>query len=285
MQARKDHSHGEAAAALRWLAGAGVDVILADHPHNRLTPPSEGRNVGAPSPAASPSFPSSDVGRKANASQQALSASGSETSAPASGLSQVAEAERLAADCADLQALREALSAFDGCALKNTATQLVFADGNADAPLMIIGEAPGRAEDEKGLPFVGAAGQLLDKILAASGLARQEVYITNVVPWRPPGNRKPTPLEVQICMPFMLRHIALAAPQMLLLLGGTPASALTESSQGITRLRGRWHDVSITPDNKIAAMATFHPAYLLRQPAHKALVWQDMLTLKAKLDT
>ncbi|MEM6682144.1 MAG: uracil-DNA glycosylase [Pseudomonadota bacterium] len=206
-----------------------------------------------------------------------------EAAKPASGLAQVAAAQRLAADCTDLPSLRQALEAFDGCALKQTATQLVFADGSGDAKLMIIGEAPGRDEDEKGVPFVGAAGQLLDKILAATGLKRSEVYITNVVPWRPPGNRKPTPLETQICMPFMLRHIALAAPQVLLLLGGTPTTALTGLSQGITRLRGRWHDVTLAPDAKIQALPTFHPAYLLRQPSHKALVWQDMLLLQERL--
>ena len=192
-------------------------------------------------------------------------------------------AQAIADACTTLDQLKQALEDFDGCALKTTATQLVFADGDPGADVMIIGEAPGRDEDLAGLPFVGAAGRLLNKILAAAQMPRESVYITNIVPWRPPGNRKPTPLETQICLPFVKRHIALMKPKALLLLGGTPGTALTDRTEGITRMRGRWHDITLGGGSSVPALPTFHPAYLLRQPAHKSFVWSDMLALKESL--
>lgn len=200
-----------------------------------------------------------------------------------------AEARSLAAAAKDLDALRDALAAFDGCSLRKTATNLVFADGNHAAPLMLVGEAPGRDEDRQGLPFVGVSGKLLDTMLSAIGRDRSTTYITNILPWRPPGNRQPTPVEVAACLPFIQRHIELAAPKVILCLGGTAAKTLLARTEGITKLRGTWIDYSpapLVPETapiKIPAIAAFHPAYLLRQPAAKRQAWQDFLAVKIKL--
>jgi DNA polymerase len=182
-----------------------------------------------------------------------------------------------------LDELRAMLERFEGCALKATATQLVFADGNPDARVMFVGEAPGRDEDIEGLPFVGRSGKLLDRMLAAIGLDRTKVYITNVLAWRPPGNRTPTPAEAEICRPFIERHIELVDPQIIAFLGGASAKLLLNTSEGILRLRGRWTSYS-HGGKAIDAIAMLHPAYLLRQPAQKRLAWQDMLKLKAKME-
>ncbi len=172
---------------------------------------------------------------------------------------------------------------FDGCSLKGTATQLVFADGNPEGRVMVVGEAPGADEDRQGKPFVGRSGQLFDRMLAAIGLDRSHVYIANIVPWRPPGNRTPTPQEVAICMPFIARQIALADPDFLVCLGGSATQGLLGSKEGILRLRGRWHDFE-TGRRSIKAMPMLHPAYLLRQPAHKKLAWADLRALRKALD-
>jgi DNA polymerase len=170
---------------------------------------------------------------------------------------------------------------FAGSPLRETATQLVFADGIAGAPIMLVGEAPGADEDRQGKPFVGASGQLLDRMLGSIGLSRQEqVYISNVLPWRPPGNRTPTDAEMQLFLPFVLRHIQLAAPALVVLLGGTAAKTLLGTKEGITRLRGRWHQVMISDTQVMPALATLHPAYLLRSPAAKKDAWHDWLMLR-----
>ena len=194
------------------------------------------------------------------------------------------ESASVADSAQTLDELRATLAAFEGCALKRTATNLVFADGNPDAKVMIIGEAPGAEEDRLGLPFVGVSGKLLDRMLGFIGLDRSSAYITNVLPWRPPGNRKPTQAEVAVCMPFTKRHVELANPKILVLAGGAAASTLLETSQGISRIRGRWHDYS-SPGlaQPIAALPTFHPAYLLRTPGQKRFAWRDFLALKLKL--
>ena len=180
-----------------------------------------------------------------------------------------------------MPALRAALAAFDGCGLKETASNLVFADGNPDADLMLIGEAPGADEDRRGPPFVGVSGQLLDHMLASIGRDRGSCYITNMLPWRPPGNRQPTAAELAACLPFLRRHIQLAAPRVLVFVGGTSAKTLLARSEGIMRLRGRWYDYAPGGERApIPALAIFHPAYLLRSPAQKALAWRDLLTLK-----
>lgn len=178
--------------------------------------------------------------------------------------------------------LETALRAFDGCGLKATAKNLCFYRGSERARLMIVGEAPGREEDLEGRPFVGPAGQLLDKMLAAIGLGEADVHITNVVYWRPPGNRTPTPQEAQVCRPFLERQIELVAPEALVLLGGAAAKHVLDITDGIMRIRGKWREASIGPLS-IKALATLHPAYLLRTPAAKRLAWRDLLTIKAAL--
>ena len=183
-----------------------------------------------------------------------------------------------------LEALREALAQFDGVALRKTATHLVFADGNPKAKVMLVGEAPGADEDRQGLPFVGVSGQLLDRMMAAIGLDRTSFYITNVCFWRPPGNRKPTDAELAAQLPFVLRHIELVAPKVLVLVGGSSAQMLLGTNEGITRLRGRWFDY--TSDGIAAPIPTlpiFHPAYLLRHPALKRETWRDLLNLRERL--
>ncbi|MEM7571175.1 MAG: uracil-DNA glycosylase, partial [Pseudomonadota bacterium] len=249
--AHGQYSPADAAAMLRWIGEAGVDTIVEESPTDWSLAPKAAKPVAekaAPHGIAQP-----------QASYRA-------TPAASSSLQQAAQAETIAAGCNTLEDLRAAMEQFDGCALKRTAQQLVFADGPSDANLMLIGEAPGRDEDITGLPFVGAAGQLLNKILSAAGSARETSYITNLVPWRPPGNRKPTPLEMQICLPFLKRHIALKAPKVIVLLGATPVSALFATTDGITRLRGRWRELGGIGETAIPTMPTFHPAYLLRQP-------------------
>jgi DNA polymerase len=202
-----------------------------------------------------------------------------------------ASAQSLAKLAADLPALREALAAFDGCSLKTTATNLVFGVGQTPADVMLIGEAPGRDEDREGAPFVGVSGQLLDVMLNYVDLSRNKnIYITNIVPWRPPGNRNPTDAEIAACLPFLARHIALVAPRILVFLGATAAKTLLGHSEGITKLRGQWYeyaapaleDAGLAP---IPAMATLHPAYLLRQPAQKRAAWKDLLSVRQRLDT
>jgi uracil-DNA glycosylase family 4 len=206
------------------------------------------------------------------------------------------QAVNLAASALTIEALREAIASFDGIALKSTATNLVFADGHPDAKIMLIGEAPGADEDRQGKPFAGASGQLLDRILASIGLGRfqedtsKAVYLTNILNWRPPGNRTPSPQELELSLPFIARHIELVQPQILVICGGLAAkSLLGGGEQSISKLRGCWHlyrpltkEVSDTGSVGIPAIVTYHPAYLLRTPAQKRAVWQDMLTLQEK---
>jgi DNA polymerase len=202
--------------------------------------------------------------------------------APASAF--IADARRLAAATSSLDELRQALAAFEGCALKHTAMNLVFGDGNPRAKVMFVGEAPGADEDRQGMPFVGLSGKLLDRMLAAIGLDRGSAYIANVLPWRPPGNRSPTSDEIAACLPFIERHIELVDPEVLVLVGGIAAKALLGRTEGITRLRGQWIDYSsLGLARPIPAMATFHPAYLLRSPGQKRLAWRDLLAIQARL--
>jgi DNA polymerase len=196
---------------------------------------------------------------------------------------EAAMAARAAARSAQsLEELRAILEKFDGCALKATASRVVFADGNPQSKVMFVGEAPGRDEDIEGLPFVGRSGKLLDRMLAAIGLDRTAVYIANIVPWRPPGNRTPTPQESQICLPFVLRQIELANPDILVCLGGPSAQTLLGIKEGITKSRGRWFTFN-SGSREIKAIATFHPAFLLRSPLQKRFAWRDMLAIKKAL--
>ncbi len=198
-----------------------------------------------------------------------------------------AEAARLAAAADSLDALRATMDGFTGCALRDTATQLVFADGADDARLMLIGEAPGGEEDRGGRPFIGPAGQLLDKMLASIGLDRGKVRIVNIVPWRPPGNRNPTDSEVAVCLPFLHRHIALIRPDILVLLGAVAAKAMLpppQRSLGIRRVRGAWETLEIPGlETPLPCLPMFHPAYLLRTPAAKKEAWTDLLALRFRL--
>ena len=189
---------------------------------------------------------------------------------------------RFAAAAQNLDDLREKLSRFEGCGLKATATRLVFGDGNPGAEIMFVGEAPGADEDREGVPFVGRAGQLLDKMLASIGLDRSKVYIANVVPWRPPGNRTPTPLETAACLPFTRRQIELVDPKILVCLGAAAAQTLLGAKEGIMRMRGRWFAYT-AGEKEIRAIAMLHPAYLLRQPAQKKLAWQDLRMLAKEI--
>jgi uracil-DNA glycosylase len=277
---RTDHPSPDPAALLAWYAEMGVDVALDEAPINRLAPqpPSAtGEPVAMP-----PGVPPPPTSREATPGARELLARPAPTAvAPAD---QAARAARdLAKAASTLDELREALGRFDGCNLRLTATQLVFADGNPEGRAMFVGEAPGRDEDIQGLPFVGRSGQLLDRMLAAIGLDRSMVYIANIVPWRPPGNRTPTPQETAICRPFLERQIELADPDFLIFLGAASAKEMLNTSEGILRLRGNWRQYD-TGKRTIRAMATLHPAYLLRQPLQKRLVWRDLLTLKEALD-
>ncbi|MGH6969547.1 MAG: uracil-DNA glycosylase [Stellaceae bacterium] len=198
----------------------------------------------------------------------------------------LAGARDLAEAAKDLATLRAAVESFDGCSLRRTATHTVFADGNPAAALMLIGEAPGADEDRIGLPFVGRSGQLLDRMLAGIGVRRSEnAYITNILFWRPPGNRKPTPEETAICLPFVWRHIALKQPKIVVLCGGTATAALLSRSDGITRLRGRWFDLAVPDLGPIPALATYHPSFLLRAPAQKSESWCDLLSIQSRLSS
>jgi DNA polymerase len=200
--------------------------------------------------------------------------------APEVAIQSAREAARTAPS---LEVLRTLLENFDGCALKSTATRLVFADGNPQARIMFVGEAPGREEDIEGLPFVGRSGKLLDRMISAIGLNRTNAYISNVIPWRPPGNRTPTPQETQVCLPFIQRQIELVNPDVLVTLGNPSTQTLLQTREGIMRTRGRWVSYD-TGSRKIRALATFHPAYLLRSPSYKRLAWQDLRSIAKELN-
>ncbi|MDF1768498.1 uracil-DNA glycosylase [Maricaulis sp.] len=199
-------------------------------------------------------------------------------------------ARTLAAGADSLDALHEAISQFDGCALKRTARNTLFARGDRAARVMVIGDAPGRDEDERGEPFAGQTGQLMDRMLAAIGIERDAAYLTYVLNWRPPGNRAPTQDEIALCLPFAERHIALKKPDVLVLAGGLSAQALLRSEAPITRLRGRWTDYAVRDSSgepteaTIPTLPIFHPGYLLRRPTEKRLAWQDLLALASKLN-
>ena len=267
MQMYKDRM--DARELLMWYREAGVDELCAEAPVNRYEEAAQAKPKSAQSPA------STALRSPAQSPQPAVH--GARPASPEN-------ATQAARGADSLDALRGALESFDGCALKKTATNLVFGDGNPDARLMVVGEAPGADEDRQGLPFVGVSGQLLDTMLASIGYTRETFYITNIVPWRPPGNRKPTPEEVALCLPFIERHIELVKPDVLLLVGGLSASTLFGASQGITKLRGTWRSYeSIGMTSPVDALATFHPAYLLRSPEQKRLAWRDLLAVKQRL--
>ncbi|MEJ6781404.1 uracil-DNA glycosylase [Aminobacter sp. Piv2-1] len=268
---------------LAFYAAAGVDDALAEEPIDRFA--ESAQRQAAPAPEAARST-QADLGRPdRNMAERAAPPPPQRPAASAAvpDEAQAAAARELAGKAATLDELRQIMEGFEGCNLKATAKSMVFADGNPEADLMLVGEAPGRDEDLEGLPFVGRSGQLLDRILAAIGLDRKSAYIANVIPWRPPGNRTPTPHETEICRPFIERQIALANPKVLVTLGGPSAKLLVGSPDGILRLRGNWKTHTTAQGTVIPVMPTLHPAYLLRNPAHKKLAWRDFLEVKAKL--
>ena len=186
-------------------------------------------------------------------------------------------------NCTNLNMLKEAMHNFDECDLKKTATQLVFADGNPSSKIMLIGEAPGAEEDRQGRPFCGASGQLLDKMLLSINLDRNNVYITNVIPWRPPGNRTPTENEIHLMKPFLIRHIEIVSPKILVTVGGSSAKAVLNIDGGILRHRGLWKELELSNGKKVPTIATLHPAYLMRAPNQKKLAWEDLKSLRSKI--
>ena len=259
-----------ARALIDFYLEAGVDALIGEQPVDRFAaaepPPAP---VRAPQSTALPL----DLETKGRAAPPA---------APPAANEAALSAREAAKSAKSLDELRAILDRFDGCALKATATKLVFADGNPRARVMFVGEAPGRDEDIEGLPFVGRSGKLLDRMLAAIGLDRTSVYIANIVPWRPPGTRTPTPQEQQTCLPFIRRQIELADPDVLVCLGGPSAQALLGIKDGITKTRGRWFTFD-TGKREIRAIATFHPAFLLRSPLQKRFAWRDFLAIKKAL--
>jgi DNA polymerase len=253
---------------LDFYLEAGADALLGEQPVDRFAA------AAAPSPATAP--------RPASITRELETKVRAAPVAPPSPDAAATEARAAARRAVTLEELRDMLNKFDGCALKATATQLVFADGNPNAKVMFVGEAPGRDEDIEGLPFVGRSGKLLDRMLAAIGLDRTSVYIANIVPWRPPGNRTPTPQESAICLPFITRQIELVDPDILVCLGGPSAQTLLGIKEGITKTRGRWFTFD-TGKREIRAMPTFHPAFLLRSPLQKRFAWRDFLAIKKAL--
>jgi len=253
---------------LAFYLEAGVDCALMDEPVNRVS--DERLAAARDAPQSSPVRPAPAPMPMAR------------TEAPPAPDVAIQSAREAARTAPSLDVLRAMLEQFDGCALKSTATRLVFADGNPQARVMLVGEAPGREEDIEGLPFVGRSGQLLNRMIAAIGLDRTKVYIANVIPWRPPGNRTPTPQETQICLPFIQRQIELVNPDVLVTLGNPSTQTLLSTREGIMKTRGRWLDYD-TGTRKIKAMATFHPAYLLRSPSYKRLAWQDLRAIAKAL--
>jgi len=252
---------------LDFYLEAGADALIGEEPVDRFAEPAPvSRTVpAAPAPSKPDRVPLVPAAAPAPAAPDAAAT----------------EAREAARSARTLDELRAILERFDGCALKATASRLVFSDGNPEARVMLVGEAPGRDEDIEGVPFVGRSGKLLDLMLAAIGLDRSSVYIANVVPWRPPGNRTPTPQETQICLPFITRQIELADPDILVCLGGPSAQTLLGQS-GITKIRGRWFNYT-TGTREIRAMPTFHPAFLLRSPLQKRFAWRDFLAIKKAL--
>jgi len=272
----KPESPLSAEGVLRFHLESGVDECIGEQPVDRYHQPrAEPRHVPAPENAAE----TAEEVRPAMPDVPAAPAK-----APVAGEGAVRSAVALAREATSLDEVRAALSTFDGCPLSKTATNLVFGDGNPQARLVFIGEAPGAEEDRRGLPFVGPSGRLLDRMLGSIGLDRSQVFISNTVFWRPPGNRSPTTGEIATCMPFLERMLELIDPQVLVAVGGPAATALLGMGEGVGKLRGRWFPYQ-TPrlPRPVQATAIFHPAYLLRTPGQKRLAWRDLLAIQEKL--
>jgi DNA polymerase len=274
----QDHSSDRDAlqALLDFHVEAGVDLALDETPHNRFTEPkAEPAPAKAPEPQREPPRASAPLAAAPRSLPKVAAG------APEEVASLAREQARHARSLEELEAI---LAGFEGCALKFSAKNLAFADGNPEGRVMLVGEAPGADEDRIGKPFMGRSGQLLDRMLATIGLDRSQVYVANIVPWRPPGNRTPTPQEIAICKPFIARQIELAGPEFLLCLGGPATQNLLGVKDGILRTRGRWFSYRTEDGREIRALPTLHPAYLLRQPLQKRLGWRDFQALRRALD-
>lgn len=262
-------------AMLRWQTEAGVDEAVGEMPWNRFEPTSRTPAPPATEDAAQTTRPS--------ALRRPQSAPSRDVTPPPPA----SPAPQNFAAIEDLDALKAAVAAIDGGAPQRFATNTVFGDGQVGAKVMFVGEAPGAEEDRQGVPFIGPSGKLLDRMLAAIGLARSDVYIANTLYWRPPGNRTPTPEERLACQPALMRQIELVGPRIVVPLGGPAAQTLLGQTLGITRLRGRWFDFETRPGAagglSAPALATFHPAFLLRQPAQKKQAWQDLRAIRDRL--
>jgi uracil-DNA glycosylase len=264
------------ASLLKWYVDHGLDETIGEDAVDRfaLPPPAAAappsapaRNATAPTPIRAPAPP--PVVR---------------APVPLESPQLAEDAREIARRCATIAELEEAVRAFEGCALKRTAKNTVFADGVPGAPVMIVGEAPGADEDRLGKPFVGVSGQLLDRMFEAIGMSRaRDLYITNILFWRPPGNRTPTQAEQAVCLAFTRRHVELARPKILVLAGGTAAKAMLDTTEGIMRLRGKWTSLRLDDGTEVPTLPTFHPAYLLRTPASKRQSWLDLLAIDKKL--
>ncbi|HEY4169869.1 MAG TPA: uracil-DNA glycosylase [Reyranella sp.] len=270
-----------AAALLRWYVEQGVDEAIGEEPIDRFAaPPPPPAPVAAA--AVTPIVPAARAPTPLRAPPPPPAAPRGPV--PLESPQLVEDARTLAEGCSSLVELEAAIRGFEGCALKRTAKNTVFADGTAGAPVMIVGEAPGADEDRLGKPFVGVSGQLMDRMMGAIGLSRDGgFYITNILFWRPPGNRTPTTTEQGMCLAFTRRHIELAKPKVLVLAGGVAVKAVLDTTEGITRLRGKWTSYALSDGTVIPTMPTFHPAYLLRTPASKRQSWQDLLAIDKKL--
>lgn len=312
------HSANMLAATLAWQIDAGADELIADLPQDRFAesrarvaaqtapavaqpeattaaPSAEAPISAAPTTAApttAPTAPStvtaSTPSPPSPTPRPTAAPPAPTTSSPASqsGSAAALSARELAQSCETIEDIIAAIGQFDGCGLKRTATNTVVCDGDPQARLIFVGEAPGADEDRQGLPFVGAAGQLLNRMLGAINWQREQCYITNILNWRPPGNRAPTLEEIAICQPFVERQIAIIKPDVVVLLGGIAAKSLLNEKQGITRLRGKWRQLEIAGlPSPVDVMPTFHPAYLLRQPAAKREAWQDLQAIEKRLGT
>ena len=260
-------------ALLDFYVASGIDLALDETPHNRFDQADgpEASAVARPAPTAfrpiEPAAPRPAQPRAAMAAPDMVAG----------------DARRRAGEARTLDELEAMVAGFDGCALKGSAKRLAFADGAAGSRVMLLGEAPGSEEDRAGRPFVGRAGQLLDRMLAAIDLDRTAVYIANVVPWRPPGDRTPTPAEIAICLPFAVRQIELAAPEILVTVGSAATQSILGTTDGITRMRGRWFERTVGA-RQLRVLPMLHPAYLLRQPLHKRVAWRDLRLLRLALD-
>jgi uracil-DNA glycosylase family 4 len=270
----------DARELVAFYVDAGVDAVIGETPVDRFA--DEAKIIPPPESGRTDSEAVRVGGHSQTARAREEGILRATPPAPPSAEAAIVSAREAAKSAESIEALRALLESFEGCMLRTTATQLVFADGNPGGRVMFVGEAPGRDEDIAGIPFVGRSGKLLDLMMGAIGLDRTQVYIANVVPWRPPGNRTPTPQETATCLPFIRRQIELADPDILVCLGQPSTQTLLGAREGITRTRGRWFKFD-TGSREIRALATFHPAFLLRSPLQKRFAWRDFMAIKKSL--